>query len=454
MALTDFRFLEQGRPWPPIEEKARIDRYDHCTLLYEGEIAARLAEEGAPLEPIILNWFKRSTTLIADLASPARFFSDNQEALDRIAEANGLDLLVYDIFCDILKFGNAVLKVRFDPKRGGIIERIDPRYWFPVVSPDDGREVLAHCICYNFSQYEDHILRHYLRVEAHRRGRIENRLFRLDSGQRITGELPPSALERYSGMGSEVKTGIDDFLIVPLSSLSSSGCVFGLDDYKNFEGLVAELSARVTLISSTLTKFSEPDMYGPPSATEVNPDTGKEILDGGSRYFNVHEGQTVPGFLTWDASMSANFSQIEEVKAELMALAEISPALLGDVKNGLAESGSALKRLAIPTLAKVGRLRARARRPILEALRLCAALEVAGRFAGSSKLENLSVEWRSALPTDPVEAATVEATRKNANLTSTRSSLARLDPDATEKDLDWEEAKINEEKAADALTFV
>ncbi len=155
----------------------------------------------------------------------------------------------------------------------------------------------------------------------------------------------------------------------------------------------------------------------------------------------------LPSYLTWDANLAANFAQIEEIKSQLMALGEISPALLGDVKNGLAESGSALKRLAIPSLAKVGRLRARAKRPLLEALRLCAALEVAGRFPGASELEgeNLTVEWRSALPPDPLEAAQIEQLRKTAGLTSTRSALARLDPDASDEDLDWEESKISEE---------
>lgn len=448
-----------GRGWPPTDEKARITRYDRCVLLYEGDHSGAFPDlnpaDDPRIEEITANWFKRSTTLIADLASPVRFFADNQTTLDRIAEANDLDLLVYDVFCDILKFGNAVLKVRFDPKRGGIIERVEPRYWFPVVSPDDGREVLAHCICYNFSQYEDHIQRHYLRVEVHRRGRIENRLYRLDSGAKITGELPISVLERYTGLKGEIETGVPDFLVVPLAGLLSSGGVFGLDDYGPIEGLVRELEKRLIRTSKTLDKFSDPNISGPEGVLEINPDTGRAQIEmGGGRYFPIAEGDPLPQYMVWDASLGANFAQIEEIKAELMALGEISPALLGDTKNGLAESGSALKRLAIPTLAKVQRLRMKAKRPILEALRLCARLETVSRFPGSEELQNLSIEWRSALPPDPVEAATVEATRKNANLTSTRSALARLDPDTSKKDLDWELSEIAREKAEEALNFV
>jgi len=135
-------------------------------------------------------------------------------------------------------------------------------------------------------------------------------------------------------------------------------------------------------------------------------------------------------------------------------MGEISPSLLGDVKNGLAESGSALKRLAIPTLAKVSRLRARVKRPLLEALRLCARLETVSRYPGSGVLENLTVEWRSSLPEDRLEAAQIEQLRKTAGLTSTRSALARLDPDSSEEDLDWEESKISEERKDESYQFV
>lgn len=473
MTLTDFSFLEQGRRWPPTDEKARIDRYDRCTLLYEGDHEASfpgLTNLDSDLDMITANWFKRSTTLISDLASPYRLFADNQEALDRILEANDLDLLVYDIFVDILRFGNGVLKVRFDPRRGGLIERIDPRYWFPVVSPDDSKNVLAHVIAYDFSQYEDHIERGYLRVEIHRPGVIENRLFRLDSGAAITSELPISALERYSGMQGEVKTGIDDFLIVPVSGLLSSDGVFGLDDYAGIEALVRELEKRLIRTSRTLDKFSDPNLLWPRASEDyIDPLTGEEIEPteielGGGRYIIYPMGTGdpnsggfyphLPQYLVWDANLGANFAQIEEIKSQLLSVGEISPALLGDVKNGLAESGSALKRLAIPTLAKVARLRARVKRPLLSALRLCARLEAASRYPGAGELQNLTIEWRSALPPDPLEAAQIEQLRKSQGLTSTRSALARLDPDSSDEDLDWEVSKISEEQRETSYNFV
>lgn len=475
MTLTDFSFLEQGRRWPPLSEKARIDRYDRCRLLFEGDHEAAfpgLTATDADLAPITVNWFKRATTLIADLASPVRIFADNQEVVDRILDQTSFDLLVYDIFVDILRFGNAVLKIRFDPNRGGIVERIDPRYWFPVVSPDDGRDIQAHVIAYDFAQIEDHIEQGYLRAEIHRPGVIENRLYRLDSGRSITAELPISALERYSGLESEVPTGVDDFLVQPVAGLLSADGVFGLDDYRNFESLVREIEKRLIRTSRTLDKFADPNLLIPVDEMSIDPATGEPLLTnpysgnsifedlkiGGGRYIVAETGETgtrpLPAYLTWDASLQSSFAQIAEIKSQMLAVAEISPALLGDARNGLAESGSALKRLAIPTLAKVARLRSRVRRPILRALAICAELERASRYPGSAPLENLSIEWLSSLPPDPVESAQVEQLRKTAGLTSTRSALARLDPDATEEDLAWEEAKIAEEQREASYNFI
>jgi len=301
---------------------------------------------------------------------------------------------------------------------------------------------------------------------------IENRLYRLDSGRSITAELPISALERYTGLESEVRTGVDEFLVLSVAGLLSADGVFGLDDYRNFESLVREIEKRLIRTSRTLDKFADPNLLIPVDEMSIDPATGEPLLTnpysgnsifedlkiGGGRYIVAETGETgtrpLPAYLTWDASLQSSFAQIEEIKSQLMAVAEISPALLGDTKNGLAESGSALKRLAIPTLAKVARLRSRVRRPILRALAICAELERASRYPGSAPLENLSIEWLSSLPPDPVESAQVEQLRKTADLTSTRSALARLDPDASDEDLDWEVSKISEEQRETSYNFV
>ncbi|MHC1593958.1 MAG: phage portal protein [Methanotrichaceae archaeon] len=453
--------MNPGEPWPPTGETARLARYTRNTLLFEGDHSLAFPglnpRDDPRRESIVANWFRRSVTLISDLATgeAPKFSSDNQEGLlDRILEDNAFQLTLYDLVGDIQRYGNALLKVRFDGRRG-VIERVNPAYWYPVVSPDNAQDIQAHVLAYNFTEYIDHVKKTFLRVEVHHRGRIENKLYDLDSGGRITRALNLGDHPRYADLPPEQETGVDDFLIIPLQNTPRAGGVYGLDDFQNIEGLVRELEKRLIRTSKTLDKFSDPNIAGPEAILGLDPETGEPTITmGGGLFFPIAEGEPYPRILVWDASLQSNFQQIEEIKSQLMATGEISPALLGDTRNGLAESGSALKRLAIPTLAKVNRLRLRIRGPILHALRLCAELEVAARMPGASELENLSLAWRSSLPADPAEAAGIERTRKDGGLTSTRMALARLDPDATDEDLDREAAAIKDEKAADALTFM
>lgn len=456
LTLTNFNFLQMGKAWPPTDERPRLNGYHKNNQLFEGLHELVFRDFGAlPIDEVIkTNWFKRSTTLISDLAvgQPPKITATEQATIDRIIEDNNFHQLTYDVIGDVLKFGDAVLKVRFDQR--GIIERVNPKFWYPVVAADDGSQVSAHVLAYSWTEFIDHVKTDFLRLEVHKKGQIENRLYEVSGGV-IGKELPLKTLERFSDLQPVQKTGVNDILVVPLHGSLMSNGIFGLSDYHDLEGMVHELEKRLTKTSGTLDKFSNPNISGPDHAFEVDPDTGEPRLTlGDGKYFAISEGDVIPQYLTWDASLAANFSQIEEIKSELMAVGEISPALLGDTKNGLAESGSALKRLALPTLAKVNRLRLRIKKPILETLRLCAELEIASRMPDSTKLSNVALVWRSSLPKDPVESAQVEATRRTANLTSTRSALARLDEDATEKDLDAELELINNEKNEEALSFV
>jgi hypothetical protein len=207
-------------------------------------------------------------------------------------------------------------------------------------------------------------------------------------------------------------------------------------------------------VSSTLDVFADPWMCGPPGLRVRDPITGEVVWASDEKYIALNEGESPPKILVWDAQMSATFTQIETLLSQLYVMAELSPAAFGETKSGLAESGSALKRLMLPTLAKVNRLRLRIKPQLIEVLKTTAELETASRMSGAQALANVSLEWRSSLPVDPVEAAQVEATRHSAKATSIRGSLSRLDPDGSEEDLDAEEARIKEEALEASKAFL
>jgi hypothetical protein len=448
--FTTLDFLKPGQKWPP--DKDRLARYAKNRLLMEGDhdlVFAGLNEDDAPrIIKMRVNWFKRIMTLFSDLAvgNPPKITAVDQTTVDRITDDNAFEILVYDLFSDLIAFGDGVLKPRWDGKRG-VISRIDPRHWFPVVDPDDAGTFTAHALAWEVKQGDDR----YVKVEIHKPGKIEHRLLELTSdGKEIKEPVDLATIPRYASLTPEEETGVAGFLVFPFSNLKAGDGVFGLDDFKDVSDIVEEIERRLIKVSGTLDTFADPWMCGPSGLRVRDPITGEIVWASDEKYIALNEDERNPEILVWDAQMGATFTQIETLLSQLYVMAELSPAAFGETKSGLAESGSALKRLMLPTLAKVNRLRLRIRPKLVEVLKTTAELEVASRMSGSQALTNVSLEWRSSLPVDPVEAAKVELTRRSARATSTRGSLARLDPDASEEDLEAEVARIEEEEGGSA----
>ena len=222
------------------------------------------------------------------------------------------------------------------------------------------------------------------------------------------------------------ETGVDEFLVVPVNNIVTTDRVTGLDDYSDLDGIIQELETRAAQISRILDKHADPSMYGPDSAATVDPLTGKATYRAGGKYYPVMPDEDPPGYITWDGQLEAAFKQMDLLMEQLYAISETSPAAFGQLKAGLAESGSALRRLMLAPLAKVNRIRMRFDPALKDALYLASALEVAQRRTGAVLLESIRVDWQDGLPADEIEQTTIETQRKTAGLTSTESSLKRL----------------------------
>ncbi len=460
MAITDLdSIFRAGEPWPPTSEAARLQAYERYSRLYEGDhdaVFADLNPKELARVGMDLNWFRRVCTLFSDLLwgeTPRFEASKGQEALDRILEVNRFHLTAYDATVDLVKYGTGLFKIRFDKR--GIIEVIDPRLWFPVCNPDNAAEVTAHILAWTvYKPDEDGKDEPYLRLEIHHPGKIENRLYKLKEGK-IEKAVDLATIDRYKDLADEITTGIEDFLVVPVHNLKASNAVAGRSDLADLEDVVHEIEKRAAQISRVLDQHADPKLIAPSNLVTIDPTTGQAFFTAsGSRVYIVNEGEKEPSYLTWNAELEYAFRQIEVMKDHLQAVGEISPAILGDVKNGLAESGSALKRLALPTLAKVNRLRQRIDPQLKEVLRICADLEIASRMSGATSIENLTIAWRDGLPADAMENVQVENLRTVARLTSRRAALSRLDEGATEKDIDAELEAIEKELEADRVQVI
>ena len=432
--LTNLNFLNVGAPWPPPAELERISLYKQNRDLFEGKhdkvfkdwIRLLRDDQQATLE-IILNWPKRLSTLFADLllGEPPQIEagdegSKEQDAVNRLIELNSLFNTAYEVALDVSRFGVGLFKIRHDGR--GIVEAQTPLVWFPVVQPDNVKDVTAHVLGWDYEAEEQAIwgakMQRYLKLEIHERGRITTRLHKLAAGN-IAGLVEESI----------VQTGVDDFLVVPVFNLSTSDRLTGLDDYSDLDSIVQEFEVRIAQISRILDKHADPNMYGPDSALEQDQNTGKWTFRGGGKFYPVAQGEQPPGYVVWDGQLEAAFKEIELLMEQLYILSETSAAALGQLKVGLAESGTALRRLMMAPLAKTNRIRLRFDPALKKTLALASELEAAQGMAKAVKLEqkNIHITWQDGLPDDDMEETQIESTRYAAGLSSLESALQRLD---------------------------
>jgi hypothetical protein len=428
--LTSINFLSHGNPWPPPTEAERIERYAQNRLLFEGKheqvykdwIRLLREDQKATLE-MVLNWHKRLTLLFADLllGEPPKITAGNkdsqeQEAVERIIEDNGLFNVAYEVALDVSRYGTGLFKIRYDGR--AIIEGQQPAIWFPVVKPDNIKEIQAHVLAWTYEEDTQErgktVTKKYLQTEIHERGKITTAKYPIENN--IIGP----ALEYQ-----ETETGVDEFLIVPVNNIVTTDRVTGLDDYSDLDSIIQELEVRIAQISRILDKHADPNMYGPDSALEQDT-TGQWTYRGGGKYFPVGEGEQPPGYVTWDGQLEAAYKQIDLLMEQLYILSETTAAAFGQLKAGLAESGTALRRLMMAPLAKVNRIRMRFDPALKEVLWLASLLEKAQGMAGSVELTDIHIDWKDGLPDDENELTQNEVQRYTSGLSSLESSLRRM----------------------------
>ena len=429
--LTSLSFLMPGQTWPPPTEAERIERYAQNRLLFEGKheqvykdwIRLLREDQQATLE-MVLNWHKRLTLLFADLllGEPPRIIagdqdSEEQKALERLIEDNDLFNVAYEVALDVSRYGTGIFKIRYDGR--AIIEGQQPAIWFPVVKPDNIKEIQAHVLAWT---YEEEALergktvkKKYLQTEIHERGRITTAKYPIENN--IIGP----AIEQ-----EETETGVDEFLVVPVNNILTTDRVTGLDDYSDLDSIIQELEVRIAQISRILDKHADPNMYGPDTVLERDPATGQWGYRSGGKYFPVGKDEQPPGYVTWDGQLEAAFRQIDLLMEQLYILSETSAAAFGQLKSGLAESGTALRRLMMAPLAKVNRIRMRFDPALKEVIWLASLLERAQGMSGAVVLEDIHIDWKDGLPDDDNELTQNETQRYTAGLTSLESSLRRL----------------------------
>jgi hypothetical protein len=324
-------------------------------------------------------------------------------------------------------YGDAVLRVGL-AKGEGFIQCISPRYWFPIIA--DG-EASAHVFAWPVSASLESLFglvdakRNFIHFEIHIPGEVIHRVFRYTKNKNDTGVLGEevSLLEIDEELGARLGDEqtdtfeADDFLVIPMHGLRLSEDYFGLDDYEHIAGILNGLESRFAHIDSILDRHSDPKMAGPPQHKKWNAKKQQFELDHRGHYFDLDAEDRMLEYITWEAELEYAFTQVEKFLELLYLFSETSPAAFGQLKQGLAESGSALKRLMISDEHRV----ARERRAVQDAF--SRAIELVGQLTG--KPLETSWHWFDGVPSDPLIEAQAESTKITANLTDYISAIMR-----------------------------
>jgi hypothetical protein len=109
---------------------------------------------------------------------------------------------------------------------------------------------------------------------------------------------------------------------------------------------------------------------------------------------------------------------------QFYVITNTSSAAFGQLEQGLAESGSAMKRLLMATLIKANRMKTQYTTAIIDVLNI--ASELSNRN-GKGGFGTVTVEFRDSLPEDTTEMTNNEVQRYTTGLTSLESAIGRLD---------------------------
>lgn len=434
--LTDLSWLMPGEPFPPTCARHRLERYRANRALFEDHHDEVYREQFKRIERVIgnfgdvvsyatiLNYQRLSSVKTADLVfgqSPTVTVSDDavQQEIERILIDTDMWHNMYISCIDLTRYGDSIIMHDTD----GNLTVLPPSVWFPVVDANNVRQFNAHIFCSTYiidTKNEQYGLHTQIHCPAEP-GRCDEQDYILEGKPGAFKIGKPIRCKK--NMIVETQLGVCP--VYRISNMLTSDRLFGIDDYRNIDSIISELMVRVSQISKVLDKHAQPSMAGPSSALARDELTGEWKLRLGDYYAVDDPNSPIPQYITWDASLEANFKQIEFLTNQLYTISEMGSAMFGDLSNktGDVPSGTAMRRLMMSPLAKARRI-ANRYDPVIKKL-LSALLQIKGIDCPPEKI---TITWNDGLPEDPSEEAEIANLRTGGKATlSQRTAIKRLD---------------------------
>ena len=428
--LYNFNWLSPGEVFPPVCEKTRITRYRQNAQLFDGDhfadssfrthdghnadgisqylkCANRISQVIGNFEevvsfPTLLNYQRLMTLKMSDLVCgeypTISGTTRSENALIRdIRDSSNFDAKLYSTVIDISRYGDAIWRIYRDYDGKNNFTCWDPTQWYPIVRQDGTNSIIAHCLCWRENRSLDindpdwhlNVQIHY--CDSSKLGYYIQQDYKMASNGETILELLSS---------TKVLTGLDRCAIFHIKAFSTTNSVYGYDDYMPLDSILAEIMARVGQISGILDKHADPNITGPVTMLDMNPETGEYHLKTG-KFYAVSPGEEHPEYMTWDGQLTSAFKQLEFLINQLYILSEMGAALLGGQDgSGQAISGAAMRFKMVNPLAKARRISNALTRPVQQ---LISSLSTSSKVEEFIPYNKISVFWADGLPDDPRE---------------------------------------------------
>lgn len=423
--LYNLTWLAENQPFPPLREIDRLNRYIENQSLFDSEhfatgINAKAKKnvyekcveriqrvignfEDVISFPVLLNYQRLMSLKMADLicGEYPTITADSDEnimAVQTARDESDFDQKLYSTVIDISRYGDAVWRA-YKKQDGTIIFTVwNPVEWFPIVSQDGTNNIVAHVLAWIVNtteapemlppNYELHVQIHWTEwADQKKQGRVGT--YEAQKWQ-LTGD-GSSIIHKISS--ETVNTGLDACAVFHLRAFAVSNTVYGYDDYTPIDSLLSEIMTRIGQISIILDKHADPNITGPISMLQLNPETGEYYLKMG-KFWATSVGENEPKYLTWDGQLGAAFNELEFLINQLYILSELGAALVGATDSvGGAISGTAMRFKLVNPLAKARRT--------ANSLTL-GVRKLFGVLSGVD-FKKISVFWEDGLPDDPRE---------------------------------------------------
>lgn len=439
--LTNLDWLNSGAVYPPEPESKRIKNYIKNEKLFLAERPdewkelfdrlARKTKKTVADPDTILNYQQLLSKKTADFVcgEPPEIETEaDTDGLDAVLSSAGWHTRLYEAFIDVSRYGNAVLKIV-----GKRITAVSPMYWFPIVDPADLKTVTQHVIAYPITPDARGQMTE-LYAEIHSIGGFEARTYGYDSVQKKIGELRKS---------TKSVTGLADFAVQPLTNVTHSSSIYGIDDYSVINSIVAKLMWRLLCIDTVLDKHSEPSMAGPSSSLSYDERFKTYYLDLGNYFRRDSTDDPEVKYITWDGNLDAAYKEVEYLTNQLYILSEMGQAFLEGGGGGTADSGTALKLRMVSPRIKAARLVSMNDNTVKRLIVMLAGLN--GIMLDEAAL---TLHWSDGLPDDFTETVTTLSTAVGGPIMSKYAALKRMGLSDDEAEAELEQMRT--EAAADA----